>query len=186
MDKTTSTSSVGSGISCKSAASLVTVTDNDNRIEHTRKTKKWSKDTETLTLEKDEIELTELLKLIQTTATKMEETSTKQKNVNMTVKRGIKTIFEVVDIALNKCIKTAPRGQTTTKYSTETETETKEHETQTGSDNAKNTLEGETRQDEDFGVYIFGPNRIEHYMAIYELESQEAKQLLGQGRIGIR
>lgn len=39
-DNTTSTSRVGSGISCISAASVVTVTDNDNRIEHKRKTKK--------------------------------------------------------------------------------------------------------------------------------------------------
>lgn len=85
-----STSSIGSVVSCISAASAVTVTDNDSRIEHTRKPKAESKEMETTTLQKDDIELTELMKLIQMTATKMEETSARQKNVNMTVKRGIK------------------------------------------------------------------------------------------------
>lgn len=46
-------------------------------------------------------------------------------------------------------------------------------------------LKNETGRDADFGVHIFGPNRAEQYMAVCELEPQEAKVLLGRGRIGI-
>lgn len=48
--------------------------------------------TNTTILHQEEPELTELLKLIQKTTTKMDEAATIQKNMNMTVKRGIKYI----------------------------------------------------------------------------------------------
>ncbi|XP_046629039.1 uncharacterized protein LOC124309424 [Neodiprion virginianus] len=46
-------------------------------------------------------------------------------------------------------------------------------------------LRRETGRDADFGVHIFGPNRAEQFMAVCDLESQEARALLGRGRIGI-
>lgn len=48
--------------------------------------------TNTTILHQEKLELTELLKLIQRTATKMDEATTIQQNMNMSVKRGIKYI----------------------------------------------------------------------------------------------
>lgn len=55
----------------------------------------------------------------------------------------------------------------------------------TTKDDVKNTVKRETGRDGDFDIHIFGPNRAEQYMAVCELKAQEAKKLLGQGRIGI-
>lgn len=50
----------------------------------------------------------------------------------------------------------------------------------------RRVLERETGRDVDyFGVHIFGSNWAEQYMAVCNLESHEAKVLLGQRRIRI-
>lgn len=55
----------------------------------------------------------------------------------------------------------------------------------TTKDDVKNALRWGTGRDGDFGVHSFGPNRTEQFMAVCELESQEAKKLLEHSRIGI-
>lgn len=101
-ERTTNWSIIGSGVSCTSATFAIPTND-------ARKDKADNEETEIATLRKEEANLLELLKLIQTTATKMEETAMRQKNVNMTLKKNIKTILEAVDIELNECTKTASR-----------------------------------------------------------------------------
>lgn len=77
----------------------------------------------------NERNLTELLTLIYTTATKMAEAVEKQKQTNMTVKTGIKTILEATDVALHR------HGTTRSKTSNiVTDVEMTENETDTETD----------------------------------------------------
>lgn len=105
-NRTASASSAGSAASCTSAY-----------------------DSEAASVRPGERTMTELLKLIQTTATKMAEAAAVQKNMNMTVKTGIKTILEAVDDALSRGGATASGGRTKDDETTETEAETKTQKT---------------------------------------------------------
>ena len=81
---------------------------------------------QTLTTTIDKRDLTELLRLIQETATKMAEAANVQKNMNMTVKTGIKTILETVDIALHTRMDTDSGGRLVDRKKTSTGTHNNE------------------------------------------------------------
>lgn len=115
--RTASASSAGSAASCNSA-----IDSDTNR--QTGQTKPND-----MTLPRNEQDVRELFKLIHVTATKMAETAAVQKNMNMTVKIGIKTILEAADAALSRLDVAASGCRTTDDETTETETETKRQET---------------------------------------------------------
>lgn len=105
-----------SGSSGSSAASYASAVDNAT----TTTTR------QTATTTRDKRDLTELLRLIHETATKMAEAANVQKNMNMTVKTGIKTILETADIALHTQAEAASKGRLADSVKTPTGTNSTE------------------------------------------------------------